>query len=106
MGLPLLLDSIQKIRRRANPDLEVLGVLPTMHNARYSHNQEALEELRALEASGVRVFEPIARSTRFDRAAAEYRSTLEISPETPGAQSYYKLAEAIIRGSQTLHESR
>lgn len=100
MGLTLLLDSVEQARRRANPALEVLGVLPTMHSGHYSHDQTALEELQALSGSGIRVFEPINRSTGYDKAAAEYRPTLELAPDTPGAQNYYKLAEAIVDGAQ------
>ena len=33
MGIPLLLDSVEQTRRRANPRLEVIGILPTMHSA-------------------------------------------------------------------------
>lgn len=98
MGITLLLDSIEKTRRRANPDLEILGILPTMHNARYTHDQEALEELRHLEGHGLRVFEPVSRSTAFDRAPAEFRSTVEMEPANPGAKAYYQLAEVIARG--------
>ena len=100
MGLPLLLDSVANARKRANPDLEILGILPTMHSAHYSHNQEALAQLHALGAQGVRVFEPINRSTGYDKAAAEYRATLDVAPNTPGAENYYKLAEVIVDGTQ------
>lgn len=98
MGIPLLLDSVEQTRRRANPRLEILGILPTMHSAHYSHNQEALEELRHLESRGVRVFEPITRSTAFDKAPAEYRTVLEAEPGHPGAEAYYQLADAILDG--------
>ena len=95
MGLPLLLDSVEKTRRRANPNLQVLGVLPTMHT-HYAHNQEAIEQLRSLSENGIRLFEPIKRSTGYDKAAAEYRPVLDVAPQTPGAESYTLLAEDII----------
>lgn len=104
MGITLLLDSIEKTRRRANPDLQILGILPTMHNARYTHDQEALEELQHLGEHGIRVFEPISRSTAFDQAPAEFRSTLELDPSNPGARGYYKLAEAIVSGNVNIHD--
>lgn len=104
MGITLLLDSIEKTRRRANPDLKILGILPTMHNARYTHDQEALEELHHLGEHGIRVFEPISRSTAFDQAPAEFRSTLELDPSNPGARGYYKLAEAIVSGNVHIHD--
>ena len=96
MGLRLLLDSVEKTRQRANPRLKITGIVPTMHNARYAHDQDALEELRHLERNGVRVFDPINRSTAFDRAPAEHRTTAEADPSNPGARAYYKLAEDIL----------
>lgn len=101
MGLPLLHESINKTRRRTNPDLKILGILPTMHSAHYSHDQDALEALKELESDGIHVFDPIARSTGYDKAAAEYRSTLEMAPRTPGADNYYKLAKIIAGGLST-----
>jgi chromosome partitioning protein len=96
MGLPLLLDSVDQVRRRANPSLQVLGILPTMHNAQYLHNQDALAELEQLASRGVTLFPPIARSTSYDKAAAEYRSTLESAPRTPGVQNYARLADHVL----------
>jgi len=97
MGITQLLDTIEKTRRRNNPRLSILGILPTMFNSRYTHDQEALEQLVALSGSGVQVFDPINRSTSFDQAAAEYRTTSETDPTSLGAQAYFKLAEDIIR---------
>lgn len=100
-GIALFLESVEKTRRRANPGLKILGVLPTMHSAHYSHDQAALESLKELEQnSGIRVFDPINRSTGYDKAVAEGKPTLEAAPNTPGAQNYYKLAEAILDGAQ------
>ena len=101
MGIPLLLDSVEQTRQRANPGLNIIGILPTMHSAHYSHNQEALDELRHLEETrGVRVFDPITRSTAFDKAPAEHRTVLEAEPGHPGATAYYQLADVILDGVQ------
>ena len=39
MGVPLLLDTIENIRRRANPELRILGVLPTLYHPRNTHDK-------------------------------------------------------------------
>lgn len=96
LGIPLLLDTIQKIRRRGNRTLEVLGVLPTMFNARHLHDREVLEEIRASVGGQTRVFEPVQRSTGFDKAPATGRPTVEAFPGNPGAETYQKLADEII----------
>lgn len=96
MGIPLLLETIEDVRRRPNPRLRILGVLPTMFNPRNTHDNEALEELRKSLEPDIRVFEPIHRSTGFDKAAAEGRATLEILPNTPSVQNYEQLADYIM----------
>jgi chromosome partitioning protein len=47
MGVPLLLDTIENVRRRANPELAILGVLPTLFHPRNTHDKEVLAELSA-----------------------------------------------------------
>ena len=101
MGVPLLLDTITNIQRRANPELRVLGVLPTHFHPRNSHDGQVLAELTAMLASQrVKVFEPIHHATAFDKAVAEGRSALELWPETPGVQSYQQIVSAF-----TSHEA-
>jgi chromosome partitioning protein len=95
MGIPLLLETVENVRRRQNPYLEILGVLPTMYNQRNSHDNESLAEIRHSLEPNIHVFEPINRSTWYDRAAAEGRSTMELRPDTPGVSNYYQLAEYI-----------
>jgi chromosome partitioning protein len=96
LGIPLLLDTIRKIRRRGSTRLEVLGILPTMYNAQYGHDRETLEELCSVFAGEVRIFEPIKRSTAFDRAAAAGGTVQGVAPNTPGIEAYHQLADSII----------
>lgn len=96
MGIPLILETIEDVRRRPNPRLEVIGVLPTMFDIRNSHDNEALAELRNSMEPNIHVFEPISRSTSFDKSAAEGRSTLELLPKTPAAQNYFQLADYLV----------
>jgi chromosome partitioning protein len=46
-GLDLLFGTIQKVKSRINPRLEIRGILPTMVDSRTVHSREALEELRS-----------------------------------------------------------
>jgi chromosome partitioning protein len=92
MGVALLLDTIDNIRRRANPELRILGVLPTLFHARNTHDKEVVEELtKMLAPRGIKLFEPIHHATAFDKAVPEGRSTLELWPETPGVQNYQRI---------------
>jgi chromosome partitioning protein len=96
MGIQLLLETIERIQTKANPDLKILGVLPTMYVERNTHDSECLTKIRESLEPRIHVFEPIKRSTAFDKSAAEARPTLEYLPHTPGAQNYYQLADYII----------
>jgi chromosome partitioning protein len=96
MGIPLLMETIRNVQRRANPELQIIGILPTLYNPRNVHDNDALAELKnAIEPDGITVFEPINRSTGFDKAAVEGKSTLERFPETPGVQKYCTIAEVL-----------
>jgi chromosome partitioning protein len=96
MGIPLLLQTVERIQTKANPSLKILGVLPTLFVERNNHDNECLTEIRNSLEPKIRVFEPIKRSTAFDKSAAEARPTLEFLPNTPGVQNYYQLADDII----------
>jgi chromosome partitioning protein len=96
MGIPLLLQTVERIQTKANPSLKILGVLPTVFVERNNHDNECLTEIRNSLEPKIRVFEPIKRSTAFDKSAAEARPTLEFLPNTPGVQNYYQLADDII----------
>lgn len=96
-GVERLFQTIEKLQRRLNPTLQIFGVLPTQYNPRNLHDNETLERVRAgLESRRVRIFEPINRSTAYDKASAEGKSTLELAPTTPGVQVYYTVADALI----------
>ena len=41
-GVALLKDTIDKVRNRLNPELSVIGVLPTMYDPRTLHSREVL----------------------------------------------------------------
>ena len=97
MGIPLLLEEIEYIRERDNRKLKVFGILPTIHNAYYKQDQEAVDALTAItEQQETRIFKPIPRSTSFDRAPAEGKPVVVLTPKAPGAESYYELADQLI----------
>ena len=97
MGLTLLLDTVENVQRRANPTLEVLGILPTLFNASASHDAEVLLELKAsVSHKHIQVFEPVHRSTAFDKANVESKSALELFPNTKGIDQYKAVAQKII----------
>src|SRR2546421_1456431 len=63
-GVALLTETIEKVRERLNPDLELDGILATMYDARTVHGREVLA--RVVQAFGPQVFHTvIGRTVRF-----------------------------------------
>lgn len=96
-GVARLFQTIETIQGGLNPNLDVLGVLPTQYNPRNTHDNDILSGVKqALGPQGIRVFDPVNRSTAFDKATTMGKPTIEISPGTPGIHAYYQVADAII----------
>lgn len=68
-GIPLLLESITNVRRRGNPALNILGIVPTMFDQRNSQDRETLAELHQLYDTRTHLFPPIRRSTDYAKSA-------------------------------------
>jgi chromosome partitioning protein len=98
MGVALLFETIDKIRTRLNPELRVLGVLPTMHDARNSHDREALAELGTLLGGRCPLFAPVRRSTAFDQASVAGVAGLDHPGLRRAVESYQALARDILGG--------
>ena len=97
MGVPLLMETIENVRNRANSNLVLVGILPTMFLATASHDAALLTELRELAAhSKITVFDPVYRATAFDKANASGKSTLELYPDTKGVDQYRVVADKIM----------
>ena len=79
-----------------NPKITVLGVLPTKYNPRFTHDNEVLAKEK-LAAQHIRLFEPINRSTTFDKSSAVGKEAAAIAPDAQGVQAYEKLADEIAR---------
>jgi chromosome partitioning protein len=98
MGVALLFETIEKIRTRLNPELAVMGLLPTMHDARNSHDREALAELEELLAGRCRLFQPVRRSTAFDQASVAGVPGLDHPSLRKAVEAYQLLAQDLLRG--------
>lgn len=93
-ALTLMLGTIETIRTKLNPNLKILGILPTMFNPRTLHANEVLEEIRM--NFGVPVFAPVKHTVRFKEAPAGGLSILDYAPGHDGAMAYRALAKAVL----------
>ena len=93
-GVGQLLETLQDIRHFTNPDLEVVGVIPTMYDGRSRHAREVLEDVGT--RYDVRVLRPaVRRSIRFAEATQAGRSILDFAPNHQGAEAYRALARVL-----------
>lgn len=95
-GLVKVLDAIEDIRQREHPQLEILGILPTMVDARTTLASEVMQEIRRFyQPRGIRVFESvIPRSVRFAAAPAyQGKPAVLVDAHNPLVQAYYNLFE-------------
>lgn len=96
LGLDHLSETIAKIRRRSNPDLQILGIVPTMYSARQSQDRASLDELQEHWGTRIPMFEPIPRSTVYSQAAAANAITLAGDPGAPGVETFVDIARRLM----------
>jgi chromosome partitioning protein len=94
MGIPSLLNTVRKLRSRANPDLDVFGLVPTGYTGSNVHD-DMIAQVTSTYGDKVRIYPPINRSVKHAEAAAEGRPAVLARPGTPGLQVYWQIAEDI-----------
>lgn len=98
VGVKLLLETIERTKKQLNPEIKILGILPTRFDLRTLHAQEVLDEVKSkLAQREIRVFETIIRETvRFKESPIEGKTILEYMPNHPGAEDYRNLAKEVL----------
>lgn len=94
-GTDDLLETIEKVKSRPNPDLRILGILVTLHDKRTTLAREVFQQIKGV--FGSQVFETvITKSVRLEEAPAYKESIFDFSPQSSGAVEYAKLCEEVI----------
>jgi len=94
-GTDDLLETMHKIKARANPDLQLLGVVVTLHDRRTVLARDIMQQIA--NVFGEKVFATIVtRSVRLEESPAYRVSIFEHAPESSGAVEYYALCEEVI----------
>jgi chromosome partitioning protein len=99
-GLVQLEHTLSAIRENLNPRVRIIGILPTMYDARSLHVREAVEILE--ENFGDLVFRTRIRKTiRYAEAPVKGMSVLRYEPKGLAAEAYRSLAEEVLEREQT-----
>jgi chromosome partitioning protein len=94
-GTDDLLETIQKIKQRANPELQILGALITMYDKRTLLARDICSEIR--KVFGNRVFDTIiTKSVRLEESPAYREAIFTYAPRSSGALEYYRLSEEVL----------
>ncbi|MBV9293263.1 MAG: ParA family protein [Frankiales bacterium] len=94
-GVALLIQTIDKVKERLNPQLNLEGILATMYDGRTLHGREVLA--RVVEAFGDKVFHTVVnRTVRFPETTVAGEPITTFAPSSAGANAYRDLAREVV----------
>ena len=94
-GTDDLLETIEKVRARANPKLKILGVLITMLDKRTTLGRDIQKQIN--KVFGPKVFRTvISKNVRLEESPAYRESIFSFAPNSKGASDYYSLCEEVM----------
>jgi chromosome partitioning protein len=94
-GTDDLLETIDKIKARPNPNLRILGVVITLHDKRTVLGKDVYKQIAGV--FGNKVFKTtISKSVRLEESPAHQESIFTFAPRSSGAAEYYSLSEEVL----------
>jgi chromosome partitioning protein len=94
-GTDDLLETIDKVKARANPQLQILGAVITLYDKRTLLARDIRSEIR--KVFGNKIFKTtISKSVRLEESPAYRESIFTFAPKSTGAFEYYKLSEEVL----------
>ncbi|MDZ7680212.1 MAG: AAA family ATPase [Fodinibius sp.] len=93
-GLSKLMDVIQVVKERLNPDIEITGIICTLFDGRKNLNNEVVDHIE--DYFGDKVFNTLIRdNVALAEAPSHHQTIFEYAPNSYGATDYEALAEEI-----------
>jgi len=94
-GTDDLLETIEKVKRIANPHLKVMGVVITLYDKRTNLARDVVERIRSV--FGNKLFKTfISKSVKLKESPAYKESIFTYAPGSIGAEQYRKVAEELL----------
>jgi chromosome partitioning protein len=95
-GTDDLLETIEKIKARPNPNLQVLGVLITLLDKRTTLGKDINDQIK--QVFGEKVFTTvISKSVRLEESPAYKEAIFSFAPSSSGAVEYASLCQEVLR---------
>ncbi len=95
-GTDDLLETIEKIRSRPNPELSLLGVLVTLFDRRTALSKDVEAHIRSV--FGKKTFKTIiTRSVRLEESPAHKKPIFDYAPRSSGAEEYHDLSREVLK---------
>ncbi len=94
-GTDDLLETIEKIKSRPNPNLQILGVVVTLHDRRTVLGRDIQRQIDQV-FQGKLFRTTISKSIRLEESPAYRESIFTFAPRSTGAMEYYSLTEEIL----------
>jgi len=93
-GISLLIRTVDLVKKRLNPVLEITGVIPCMYDSRKSLARETVAEIEKYFKE--KVFKSKVRTNvRLAEAPSHGKSIFDYAPESYGAEDYLALAREV-----------
>jgi len=90
-----LLETVEKVKARPNPKLQVLGVIITLHDKRTTLARDIFEQIK--NVFGDKVFATVInRSVRLEESPAYKETIFTFAPQSSGATEYSSLCQEVI----------
>ena len=93
-GMSKLFEILQLLKKRLNPRLEVLGILPCLYDSRLKLAREVLAEIRKYFGGQV-LANPVRSNVKLAEAPSFGQTIFEYAPDSNGAQDYVEVAKEI-----------
>jgi chromosome partitioning protein len=94
-GTDDLLETVEKIKSRPNPNLQLLGVVITLHDKRTTLGKDIQNQIDQV-FKGKLFKTTISKSIRLEESPAYRESIFTFAPRSSGALEYYSLTEEIL----------
>jgi chromosome partitioning protein len=95
-GTDDLLETLERVRARPNPELQLLGVLITLYDKRTNLARDITKQVA--KVFGAKVFKTvIGKNVRLEESPAYKETIFTFAPDSSGAQEYDRLAREVLQ---------